>query len=72
MNLIITNMLPFHLKENRTNLVSSSDDTLFPLVLERLEPVGRGLATEGEIRWSWVRGSIFFIQSTIPVDTPKY
>lgn len=43
MNLIITNTLPFHLEENRTNLVSSSDDTLFPLVLERLKPVGRGL-----------------------------
>lgn len=43
MNLIITNMLPFHLEENRTNLVSSTDDTLFPLVLKRLEPVGRGL-----------------------------
>lgn len=43
MNLIITNTLPFHLEENRTNLVSSLHDTLFPLVLKRSEPVGRGL-----------------------------
>lgn len=32
MNLIITNTLPFHLEENRTDPVSSLNDTLFPLV----------------------------------------
>lgn len=74
MNLILTNTLPFHLEENRTN-GKFHDDTLFPLVLERWEPVGRGLPDQSHGGGDQVelgRRFHFFIQSTIPVDTPKY